>query len=356
MAYTATVFQVMIASPSDVTEECELARQAVYEWNDQHAYSKRIVLAPTGWKTHSAPLMGKHPQRIINEQVLEHADLLIGIFWTRIGTSTGREDSGTVEEIKRHVAAGKPAMLYFSKRPAELDKTDRQQYEKLRDFKTYCQREGLFNEFRSTSEFKENFAKHLVLTINDNDYLKEAASTFAKQVQGGQADMAAPLQLSVEAKSLLVEAVQDTDGRIIRMKLRGGLMVQTNGKNMVEAQDARTVARWDGAIKELCERRLLEDCSYKGEVFAVTSEGYKFADMLNATGNDLEFEKRSGTLVSKLSGARFCHKCYNSTPSKRVELHESAPGWRCALCDRFYSNPDYNRPERTQNDNNLLDV
>jgi hypothetical protein len=39
------------------------------------------------------------------------------MFWTKLGTATGVAASGTVEEIDRFVAAGKPAMLYFS--PAE---------------------------------------------------------------------------------------------------------------------------------------------------------------------------------------------------------------------------------------------
>jgi hypothetical protein len=344
----------MITSPKDVTEECELARQAVYEWNALHAYSKKIVLDPTGWKTHSAPLMGGRPQEIINKQVLEHADLLIGIFWTRIGTSTGQEDSGTVEEIKRHVAAGKPAMLYFSKCPAVPDTIDPQQYEKLQEFKSYCKMEGLFNEFGSVGEFKENFARHLVHTINDNDYLKRTASEFAKQTQGGQAGTAVPLELSAEAKVLLLESVQDHDGHILKMRDRGGVTILTNGKNMVEAQDARTVARWEGAIRQLCKGGLLEGRGDKGQVFAVTDEGYVLAETLKTPDDDLEFEKRSGTLISKGSRTRYCHKCYKSTPSKRVELREEDIGWKCAVCDKFYPNPDYKRPERTKNRYNPL--
>jgi hypothetical protein len=32
--------------------------------------------------------MGDEPQKIINKRILKDADLLVGIFWTRLGTPT----------------------------------------------------------------------------------------------------------------------------------------------------------------------------------------------------------------------------------------------------------------------------
>ena len=52
----------------------------------------------------------------LNDQLVDRCDILVGMFWTKLGTSTGVAASGTVEEIDRFVAAGKPAMLYFSRR------------------------------------------------------------------------------------------------------------------------------------------------------------------------------------------------------------------------------------------------
>ena len=67
-----------------------------------------------------APEMGDEPQTIINKRILEDADFLVGIFWTRLGTPTASYASGAVEEIEEHLAAGKPAMLYFSAAPAAM--------------------------------------------------------------------------------------------------------------------------------------------------------------------------------------------------------------------------------------------
>jgi hypothetical protein len=121
MAYPAAVFNVMIASPSDVAAERALVKEVVHEWNAVNAFTRRIVLQPIGWETHSSPSMGEHPQHVLNEQVLAKCDLLVGVFWTRVGTRTPEYESGSVEEIERHLAAGKPAMLYFSNSPVHPD-------------------------------------------------------------------------------------------------------------------------------------------------------------------------------------------------------------------------------------------
>jgi hypothetical protein len=68
---------------------------------------------PIGWKP-TLPRNERPPQAIINKQLLKSSDLLVAVFWTRLGSPTGVADSGTVEEINEHLAGGKPAMIYFS--------------------------------------------------------------------------------------------------------------------------------------------------------------------------------------------------------------------------------------------------
>jgi hypothetical protein len=75
MPYSARVYRVMIASPSDVAPEHELARKVINEWNELHARTKQIILEYIEWKTHVAPQMGEHPQEIINKHLLKEADL-----------------------------------------------------------------------------------------------------------------------------------------------------------------------------------------------------------------------------------------------------------------------------------------
>ena len=103
MSFESVTYNVMLASPGDVQAERRIAREVLAEWNAVHAATKRLVLLPLGWETHSSPTMGMEPQAVINQQVLRNADLLIGIFWTRIGTATTAYASGTVEEIEEHL-------------------------------------------------------------------------------------------------------------------------------------------------------------------------------------------------------------------------------------------------------------
>src|SRR3954451_18617701 len=131
MSFEAAVYNVMIASPGDVVTERNVAREVIAEWNAVHSSTRNLVLMPVGWETHSAPTMGKPPQEVINEQLLRNADLLVGIFWTRIGTATSTYASGTVEEIEEHLNADKPAMLYFSEAPVRADAVATEQYGQL---------------------------------------------------------------------------------------------------------------------------------------------------------------------------------------------------------------------------------
>src|SRR5688572_29161035 len=114
MPFQATAYRVLIASPSDVPDERKLANEIVHQWTAIHGASTQTVLLPVMWETHTAPEMGDRPQSIINRQIVDDSDALVGIFWTRIGTPTGVAESGSVEEIERFINSAKPAMLYFS--------------------------------------------------------------------------------------------------------------------------------------------------------------------------------------------------------------------------------------------------
>nr|WP_321364388.1 hypothetical protein [uncultured Celeribacter sp.] len=89
-----------------------------------------MAFLPLMWENSVAPELGGRAQGIINKSVLEKADLVVGVFWTRIGTPTGEHESGTVEEIKEHHKAGRPVSVYFCRRPVEPDSVEPEQYKK----------------------------------------------------------------------------------------------------------------------------------------------------------------------------------------------------------------------------------
>lgn len=88
MAYDAKVIRIFIASPGDVQKERNLIRDTIYEWNTINSFSRGIVLMPVGWETDSVASYGAPPQDEINTKLLESCDLLIGVFWSKVGTPT----------------------------------------------------------------------------------------------------------------------------------------------------------------------------------------------------------------------------------------------------------------------------
>lgn len=182
MPFSAQVLKVMIASPSDVIEERKAVREIPHTWNDVNSAFRNLVLLPLGWETNTTPTMGAHPQEIINKQLLEEADILVGIFWTRLGTSTTAYKSGTVEEIKKHTDAGKTAKLYFSTSPVRPDSVDPEQYQALREFKSECQGGGLLETFTDLADFRAKFERQLQIELNRDIYKQQASTVPPNQV------------------------------------------------------------------------------------------------------------------------------------------------------------------------------
>ena len=173
MAYPTTTYEIMIASPSDVTEERQIIRNVISDWNAGHTKHYQVTLRPVGWETDSYPETGDHPQTLLNKQMLQGCDLLVGVFWTRIGTPTTNYPSGTVEEIEEHLKANKPALLYFSGK-ALPQNFDLVQWNLLQQFKKSCQSRSFYHTYSDTQQFKESFSKHLQLQLNN--FLKQGGS------------------------------------------------------------------------------------------------------------------------------------------------------------------------------------
>ncbi|MGF2734590.1 DUF4062 domain-containing protein [Marinobacter sp. DUT-1] len=279
MSYRATVYNVMIASPGDVASERAIVREVIAEWNAVHSSTRKIVLLPTGWESHSSPEMGDSAQSIINDQVLDKGDLLVGVFWTRIGTQTQDYASGTVEEIERHISSGKQAMLYFSEQPARLDSVDEGQYQELKRFKSSCKDRGLYEVYDSHSQFKEKFYRHLQLKLNEHQLFASAEEASFIDPIPLPDDSQLP-ELSEEARMLLKEASLDGHGVIMHLRHLGGTDLQTNGKNLINDQNRRVVAQWEAALQQLIEADLVVERGIKGEIFEITERGFQVADSL----------------------------------------------------------------------------
>jgi hypothetical protein len=167
MAFDARVLRVLVGSPSDTSDHRRAVRDAIVEWNDLNGEPHGIVLLPVMWEMSSSPDLGGAPQDILNRQIVDDADLLVAIFWTRLGTPTTDEASGTVEEIQRMRDRGARVLVYFSNQPAALGTLDTQQLEAVRAYKESLRESGLYAEFGSTDELIISVNRHLTRAVRD---------------------------------------------------------------------------------------------------------------------------------------------------------------------------------------------
>jgi hypothetical protein len=167
MPETVHLFRVLLAAPSDVTEEHQLVAGVISEWNVQHGdnFGARIELI--NWRTHAHPETGRRPQALINRQFADRADIVIAVFWRRLGSPTGKAASGTVEEIERARRRGKKVMVYFSEREAPGRIAARRDLIRIERFKRALGRGALLGKYANLREFEEAVRKDLALVMRE---------------------------------------------------------------------------------------------------------------------------------------------------------------------------------------------
>jgi hypothetical protein len=163
---TAEVLNILIASPSDVTEEREVVERAIQDWNAAHFLNVGVILYPIRWESHTFPASGERPQAIINKQIVDAGDVLIGIFGYKLGTPTGAAQSGTIEEIEKFRKDGKYVALYFS--TAAVPRTaDRDQLEALEAYKKDRRQDTLYFEFEDAAGLHRHLTRHLPKIVDE---------------------------------------------------------------------------------------------------------------------------------------------------------------------------------------------
>lgn len=114
MPFHTTAVQVMLASPGDTSEQRAEILAAVARWNGRYAQMRGFVITPWLYELHATPMYGERAQSLINQQGVDKSDVVIVIFGNKLGTPTGVDVSGTVEEMRRAHALDKRVHVYFS--------------------------------------------------------------------------------------------------------------------------------------------------------------------------------------------------------------------------------------------------
>jgi hypothetical protein len=280
----ATILNVLIASPSDVNSERNAVESAIHEWNASHYARTGIMLHPVRWETHSYPASGDRPQAILNKQIVESGNILIGIFGHKLGTPTGKAQSGTIEEIEEFRKAGKYVALYFSTGNVPRS-ADRDQLKALEDYQRERKKDTLYGTFQSTEELRRLVTRHLPKIVAEvsqggiEDLTPRTASTQSSRTYAPCVDFSERKQdLSPKEIELLWNAAKAPPGEILHNFTLDGESIRVNGRQFLAGVDTRTGAEWVAAFRSLEKRDFIEPLSQGSDFFRVTGDGYLAAD------------------------------------------------------------------------------
>jgi len=166
------IWQVLVSSPSDVSEERESLSRVVETVNlALEAGGKPIRLQLRKWETDVPPGLHKLGGQGQVESKLHFGDcdILIGIFWKRFGTPVLGSLSGTEREIlqgrdgwrsKNHPKV----MVFFSTAPPPTRTLEElEQLRKVIEFKEMLKREGLIREYSDPHDFERMVTRYLLI-------------------------------------------------------------------------------------------------------------------------------------------------------------------------------------------------
>lgn len=229
MAKKVTEVSIAFVSPDDVKRQLGKVKNVVERWNKNNTKAG-IRLELSHWTTHSYPQMGVSPQTTIDKLITDNADILIGMFWTKLGTPVNDEECGTVHELDKHIEAGKPALLYLYDKSISPSKIDVEQLARLREFiekkKSQNHYVGIIN---NNKDFDEKIYDNLSSLLENDRYL---VSIKGGTVDSNNMNKGNEIQVNrtngetrsvrVDQKSQLVDVAQNVN----RLRIRHAVLAE----------------------------------------------------------------------------------------------------------------------------------
>jgi TIR domain len=110
--------------------------------------------------------------------------------------------------------------------------------------------------------------------------LLEVESEDAEEFIATDADCLAGVNLTTEARTMVLEVSKDNGGMLSYSSTDGDTSFDTHCQNLCLDQSPRTVAKWKAALDNLVEYNILEPRGYENVVFALTAKGFDIAEAL----------------------------------------------------------------------------
>lgn len=276
--YQANVYNIMIGCPSDIKEEINIAYDVINEWNYSYSQKQRIILQPLHWSKSSYATSGDEPQKILNKQLVQHSDVLICIFGSKIGTPTSDTDSGTIEELNLHNREGKRILVFFKKSVANIDDLDLEQVAKLKTLKNEIKKFCIFSEYETISDFSNVLLKNLIRFVNDN-FIGFKDQTFVASMTPD--DIRPNIVFSEKDEQRL--KAWAISGSFFRIAYEGGSEIIQLGENRYDVQAGREHAEWDDFFERMCNLGFIEIFDYNNQgtpLYKLKTKGYEYVDSI----------------------------------------------------------------------------
>jgi hypothetical protein len=259
MPCTVTAFSVKIASPGDAAMELIIAREVIGEWNARHALEQRRILLP---------LQG------VAGKTCSESDMLIAFFCDSPG---GSEESSAEEEVENQLRLGKPVLIFFSDARVDLRGGHFLQGGAIDEFKKRYMT-ATIDAYGDEKEFRAKFTRYLEVTVGTHSHFRmDVAAPLAPSIASPiPLDPRRTGPLSPWAQKILIEACDDFEAYIGRIKVGDSLKIQANGKQLVEQNNPEATAKWESAFKELLSGDFIRDAGFNGQLFQISTKGFEF--------------------------------------------------------------------------------
>lgn len=274
--FQADVYKIMIGAPSDIIEEVDIAINVINHWNYLNSEIQKVVCLPLHWSISSYPEVGRHPQKVINNQVVSKSDLLICVFGSKLGTPTDDYASGSVEEIEEHIKKGKPVMIFF-KRVLDINNCDIEQLTRLRKFKESIGDKALYVDYNDATDFGKILTDKLILCIN-SIFIKDKVVINGFEWE----EIGDNINLSDFDKERLKVWTSADNPDFFQVHFEGGGCIYGLGAvNQYQVKNSKEKIEWDSFFDKLLSLELIKIKGYdknNNPIYQLKIDAYKYVE------------------------------------------------------------------------------
>lgn len=155
MPTESTVYRALLAMPSEIEAERQVAKDVLLNWNAVTGRQQNI---------HLGPVDANHVD-VSRSDIAGEIDIVLGAFWTTVddGTTNGTSLADAVKRLA--LDEDLPAMIGFSERDIPPNRLDPEKYERLQAFRDECRKTGHFT-YVDRQEYEVQLKNALTRTMD----------------------------------------------------------------------------------------------------------------------------------------------------------------------------------------------